>query len=200
MAPRPKPAGKSVTTISDNPRQPWAPREGIAVPMVDPEGEVVFSYEDNPDIILHGPPNETPVEAWRRDISNQEQFIALVEDHNRALAYAISEREKAAERERIAQQKAEEERAANEALARARTASAAPVRPRYNITGLITLMPVFPAIYISSASPITSSSTIVCSHPGISNANSHRKPRESDNPGPSGCFTNVLFLYSFLFF
>jgi hypothetical protein len=168
--------------------------------MVDPEGKVVFSYKDNPDIILHRPLNETPVEAWRCNISNQEQFIALVEDHNRALAYAISKCEKAAERERIAQQKAEEERAANKALARAQTASAAPVRPQYNITDLITLMPVFPAIYISSALPITSSSTIVCSHPRISNVNSHRKPRESDHPGPSGCFTNVLFFYSLLFF
>jgi hypothetical protein len=200
MPPQPKPTGKSVTPISDNLRQPWAPREGIAVPMVDPKGEVVFLYEDNPNIILHGPPNETPVEAWCRDISNQEQFIALVKDHNRALAYAISKRERAAERERIAQQRAEEERAANKALARARTASVAPVRLQYNITGLITLMPGFPAIYISSDSPKAPSSTIVCSRPRISNANSHRKPRESHNPGPSGFFFTIFFFFYSLVF
>jgi hypothetical protein len=182
MAPQPKLTGKSAMSISNNPNEPWALREGIAVPMIDPKGKVVFSYKDNPNIVLHGPPNKTPVEAWRCNILNKEQFIALVEDHNCALAYAISKRERAAERERIAQQKAEEERIAKEALAQARTVSAALVRPQNNVTSLIIFMPVFQAIHISLALPNTPSTTIVCSCHRFSNGNLHCKPWESYNP------------------
>jgi hypothetical protein len=141
MAPKPRNSGKLTTPVDDNPAEAWTPREGFVTALVDPLGELVFSYEDNPDIILRGPPNETQVEAWRRGNANQEHYIALVEDHNQAVELMMAERERVAEEmriaerqrlaelERIAEQNAEGMKSGREAVTRGRTTSNVAVRP-----------------------------------------------------------------------